>query len=211
MAVFLVTAALSWPVYHPKAQYQADVVLVLVPQKNPIAPNALAAATPSIAATGQAVDIILQSPVQEQKLRQAGVTDPYVLAPYNSGTDETPAYTIPSEQLTITSADPNLAVSELSQLSTAFYASLEQMQAQVGVPVKDQITAGLLAEPSVAKLHGAKSRGLAGMMLLGLGFSVAVPLWLDRWLSRRKKRRSAKPAAAQPAATQTGAASLQGA
>jgi hypothetical protein len=205
MAVFLVTALASWPVYHPKPEYQASVVLVLTPPVQPGVPNALAAATPSIAATGQAVDLILQSQVETQNLRQAGVTDQYALAPYNSGTDETPAYTIPSEQLTVSSADPNFAVHELTVLSNAFYAKLQSMQAGVDVPVKAQITAGLLAQPSVAELHGAKSRGLAGMMLLGLGFAVALPLWLDRWLVRRAVRRSAKRVPASAAA-----AGLQG-
>lgn len=205
MAVFLVTALLSWPVYHPKAEYQASVVLVLTPPNQPGVPNTLAATTPSIAATGQAVDLILQSQAEVQSLRQDGVTDQYTLAPYNSGTDETPAYTIPSEQLTVSSGDANFAVRELTLLSGAFYAKLQSMQAGVDVPVKAQITAGLLAQPSVAKLHGAKSRGLAGMMLVGLGFAVAVPLWLDRWLARRKLRRSASPVSGS-----VSAAGLQG-
>ena len=205
MAVFLVTALASWPVYHPKPEYVASVVLVLTPPVQPGVPNALAATTPSIAATGQAVDLILESQVETQNLRQAGVTDHYTLAPYNSGTEETPAYTIPSEELTVSSGDADVAVRELSVLSNAFYAKLRSMQSDVDVPVKAQITAGLLAQPSVAQLHGAKSRGLAGLMLLGLGFAVAVPLWLDRWLTRRRVRRSANRVPASAAA-----AGLQG-
>lgn len=184
VAVLLVVAGLSWPIDHPKPEYQALAVLVLTPPKVPAAPNSLAATTPSIAAAGLAVDDVLQSPAQTQALREAGVTDSFTIAPRNSGTNETPAYTIPSEQLTVTGSDPNTATREIAELISAFETNLQSMQARVGVTPRDEITAGVLAQTSVAELRGVKTRGLLGMGLLGIGFAIALPLWLDRRLGR---------------------------
>jgi hypothetical protein len=198
-AVLLVTAVLTWPVYHPAAQYEATAVVVLVPPKEPSTPNTLAATSPSIAAAGQAVDDILLSSPEAAALRRAGVTGSFTVAPYNSGSVETPAYTIPSEQLTVTGGNPTVALSEVTALITAFNTSLHSMQSQVGVPDRSQITIGQLAQPSVSELRGAKSRGLLGMMLLGIGFAIALPLWVERLSTARKARRSAKGAGRGPA------------
>lgn len=201
--VLVVTAMLSWPVYHPKAQYQATAVIVLVPPKEPSAPNTLAATTPSVAASGLAVDDILLSSTEAGPLRRAGVTDSFTIAPRNSGTDETPAYTIPSEQLTVTGPDPATALRELTTLVGAFDANLKSMQENVGVGAKSEITTGALAQPSVAQLHGSRTRGLVGMGVLGIGFAIAVPLWLDRWLVRRARKRSGANASATAAASES--------
>jgi len=44
--IVLLTAVAGWKVDHPPRYYQASAVLLLVPPKEPDAPNALAAATP---------------------------------------------------------------------------------------------------------------------------------------------------------------------
>lgn len=186
--VLVVTGGLSLPVYHPKAEYQASVVLVLIPPAQPGQPNALAAATPSVAATGLAVDFILQSDAGTAALRRDGVTDAFTVAPRNSGTEETPAYTVPSELLTVTGASPADALSETATLAKAFDSSLRTLQESVGVEVRSLINAATLTPPAVAELRGSKSRGLAGMAFLGIGFSIWAALWLDRRLDRRRAR-----------------------
>ena len=198
LAVLAVVAGLSWPVYHPKPEYQATAVLLLVPPKLPTAPNALAATSPSIAATGLAVDDLMESAAQVRALAGAGVTDSFTVAPRNSGTEETPAYTIPSEELTVTGPDPDRAVTEVTELISAFENDLTTIQANVGVVARNQISAGSLAQPSVGELHGAKSRGLLGMALLGMGGAVALPLWLDRRLPLRKRGRKADVSTGMP-------------
>ena len=195
--VLAVTAGLSLPVYHPKAEYQASVVLVLIPPAQPGQPNALAATTPSVAATGLAVDFILQSDAETAALRRAGVTDAFTVAPRNSGTQETPAYTVPSELLTVTGASPTATLSETATLTRAFDSSLRSLQQSVGVEVRSLIVAAALTPPAVAELRGSKSRGLAGMAFLGIGFAIAAALWLDRRADRQLARRMARNASEQ--------------
>lgn len=161
-------------VLHPKPLYQATAAVVLVPPKAPTTPNTLASATPSIAAAGQAVDFILLSPAETAALRAQGVVDTYTIVPRNNGTTETPAYRVPSEQITVTGGDSTVVLSETSILMADYAARLRSMQAQTGVVVKAQITVGVLAPPTVVQLHGSRSRGALGVGLLGLGAGVAL-------------------------------------
>lgn len=171
----LLCAALAGVVVlHGKPLYQATAAVVLVPPKARTTPNTLASTTPSIAAAGQAVDDILLSPAESAALRAQGVLDSYTIVPRNNGTTETPSYEVPSEQITVTGEDPNAVLNETSTLMTDYAARLRSMQTQTGVAVISQITDGVLAPPTVVRLHGSRSRGAVGIGLLGLGAGVAL-------------------------------------
>ena len=60
-AVLLCVAAVGYLAIREKPLYQATAVVALVPPKEPSVPNQLAAATPSLAAVGVAVDDLLAS------------------------------------------------------------------------------------------------------------------------------------------------------
>ena len=79
--IVLLTAVAGWKVDHPPRYYQASAVLLLVPPKEPDAPNALAAATPSIAQTGVLVDAVLSDKAAADRLRKASrwATSAFVL------------------------------------------------------------------------------------------------------------------------------------
>ena len=186
--VLLVTAAAGWKVDHPPRVFQATSVLLLVPPQDPAAPNTLAAATPSIAATGLMVDTVLSDSTSAARLRQAGVTDDYSLTPRNNGTVQTPRYTIPAEQLSVTGHDPNAVLTSLTNLSAVFIAELNDLQARADVPASLRITTQELVAPAVAQVHGSKSRGLAGVAILGTIAIVVLPNWYDRYMRRRNRR-----------------------
>jgi hypothetical protein len=193
-AALLITAVAGWgAVLHGGALYQATAAVVLVPPKEPSVPNTLASATPSIAATGLAVDDILLSPAEKSALRVQGVTDAYGLAPRNNGTNETPAYRVPSEQITVTGADPERVQQEAETLVADYGARLQAVQSAAGVPVRVQITDGVLAPPTVAELHGSRSRGAVGLGLLGSGAAVAVAIGTRPGRATRRQPPSSSP------------------
>lgn len=173
----LVALAGGWLVVHPKPVYQTTAVVVLVPPKIS-AQNTLASVTPSIASAGLAVDDILLSAAEGSKLRAAGVVDQYTVTPRNNGTDETPAYTVPSEQITIIGGNAATGLAEAETLVEAYTASLRSMQASVGIVPQGQITDGLLASPSSVELQASRSRGLIAAGLLGLGVAVTLAVRL---------------------------------
>jgi hypothetical protein len=160
-------------VLHGAPVYQADAAVVLVPPKEPSAPNSLASAGPSDAAAGLAVDDILLSPAETAALRAQGVRDAYTIVPRNNGTSETPAYRVPSEQFTVTGGNATTVMTETDTLIADYAAKLRAMQSASGVIVRAQITVGLLAPTTVARLHGSRSRGAVGIALLGFGAAVA--------------------------------------
>ncbi|MBS2963391.1 hypothetical protein KGA66_10065, partial [Actinocrinis puniceicyclus] len=186
--VLLMTLAMGWKVDHPPRVYQATSVLLLVPPQEPSAPNALAAATPSIAATGLVVDTILNDSSSADRLREAGVTGDYSLLPRNNGTVQTPKYTVPAEQLTVTGADPDALLASINALSKMFVEELADLQTRAGVPQSLRITTQQLVAPAVAQVHGSKLRGLAGVAVLGATGCVVLPLWFDRYVRRGSRR-----------------------
>ncbi|WP_034263186.1 hypothetical protein [Actinospica robiniae] len=185
LAVLLCVAAVGYLAIREKPLYQATAVVALVPPKEPSVPNQLAAATPSLAAVGVAVDDLLTSGADADGLRAQGVTDTFTIAPRNNGTSETPAYRVPSELITVTGPDPDALVREAGVLIQAYGAGLHTMQANTGVVDKVQISDATLAPPTAVQLHGSHSRGAIGVALLGFGLAVAVSLRLH---NRRKGR-----------------------
>lgn len=185
LAVLLCVAAVGYLAIREKPLYQATAVVALFPPKEPSVPNQLAAATPSLAAVGVAVDDLLTSASQADGLRGQGVTDQFTIAPRNNGTSETPAYRVPSELITVTGPDPDMVEQEAGILIKAYGAGLQSMQANSGVLERVQITDTTLAPPTAVQLHGSRSRGAVGVALLGFGLAVAVALRLH---NRRKTR-----------------------
>jgi hypothetical protein len=184
----LLTLAMGWKVDHPPRVFQATTVILLVPPQAPNAPNALAAATPSIAATGLMVDTILSDGTSADRLRKAGVTNDYSLTPRNNGTVQTPKYSVPAEQLSVTGSDPDAVLSSVTRLAAVFVDELDDMQARADVPVSLRITTQVLVPPAVAQVHGSKLRGLAGVAMLGSIAMVVLPSWFDRYMRRRDRR-----------------------
>lgn len=186
--VLLVTCAMGWKVDHPPRVFQATTVLLLVPPPDPSSPNALAATTPSIAATGVAVDTLLNASTSKERLRKAGVTGDYMLNPRNNGTVQTPQYTVPAEQLTVTGADPNAALTSVANLAVVFVQQLDDLQARADVPKSLRITTQVLVSPAVTQVRGSKTRGLAGVAVIGIIGAVVLPSWYERYMRRRHRR-----------------------
>ncbi len=192
--IALATLIGGWTVDHPQHVYQAESVLLLVPPADPHAPNSLAAATPSIAATGVLVDSILSDSAAADRLRQAGVTGDYAIVPRNNGTVQTPKYSIPAEQMTVTGTDPNAVLTSVAALTKVFIQELNDLQARTGVPVSLRITTQELVPPAVAPVHGSKKRGLIGVALLGVIAVALLPQAYDRYARRRSRRsRASRP------------------
>lgn len=190
--IVLVTLAAAYKVDRPPRYYQADTVLLLIPPTDPSAPNALTAATPSIAQTGVLVDSILSDSSSAEQLRKAGVTGNFSLVPRNNGTIQTPRYTVPAEQLIVSGSDPDASLASVTALSSAYARELDDLQTRAGVTAADRITTQVLVPPAVAPVKGSKSRGLAGVAAIGGIAVVLLPAAFDRYVRRRSRRLAAK-------------------
>lgn len=190
-AVLLCMLAAGWFVDHPQRMYEATSVILLVPPKEPTAPNKLAATTPSVAQTGLMVDTILTDATYADRLRAAGVAGDFTLAPRNNGTTEIPKYTVPAEQLTVTGPDPDETVRSVTALAAVFESELAELQARAGVQPAYRITAQELVPPLAAPILGSKLRGLVGVAGLGAMGTVLLPHWFERYVRRRARRAAA--------------------
>jgi hypothetical protein len=184
-AVVLATAVAGWHVRHPKPTFAGTCVVVLVPPADPTAPNKLAAVTSSIATAGYMVSLAVMDQSQTNTLRQAGVVGDYAITPNNNGTSETPQYDLPSEVLTDQTGDPTSAVSGVKALEVAYAQRFEALQASDGVPENLRIDAQVLVPPIAQQVIGSKSRATIAVGVIGLGAMVLLPLWFDRWATRR--------------------------
>lgn len=183
-AGLLCVAAAGAYTLHGKPVYRATAAVVLTPPKTPSSPNTLAAATPSVAATGLAVDDVLTSAAYGASLQSQGVLDAFTVLPLNDGTTETPSYRIPTEQITVTGGNADAVLSESDTLVADYVTQLRATQSAAGVMTKAQITAAVLAPSTEVQLHGSRSRGVVAIGLLGIGAAVAVAV---RFRPRRER------------------------
>jgi hypothetical protein len=124
-------------------------------------------------------------------LRGAGVAGTFTVSPRNNGTTQTPKYTVPAEQLTVTGTNPDAILGSVTALAQQFALELEDLQARVGVRAAYRITAQQLVAPTVSPLRGSKIRGLFGVAVLGATATVMVPNWFERIVRRRARRTAA--------------------
>lgn len=188
VAALLVTAVAGAWVHHPKPTFVGTCVVVLEPPTDPTAPNRLAAVTSSIATAGYMVNLAVMDGSQTAALRRAGVVGTYTITPNNNGTSETPQYDLPSEVLTVQTGDPESAVSGVTVLEAAYAKRFQEIQAADGVPKSLWITPEMLVPPVAQQVVGSRSRGVIGVGVLGLGATVILPIWFDRWAARRRGR-----------------------
>jgi hypothetical protein len=186
--VLFATAIGGWQVKHPQPLYQGTSIVVLAPPEQVTAPNKLVAVTPSLAVAGLAVNMALLGPTQTARLRQAGVLGDYTITPRNNGTDQTPQYFVPSELISVETDDPAVALHSVAVLQSLYGRQLAAWQTDQGVAQSSQVTAQVLAAPSVQQVLGSHSRGLIGTALLGAGAAIALPLWFDRYVNSRPRR-----------------------
>lgn len=183
--VILATAVAGWHVRHPKPTFVGTCVVVLVPPADPTAPNRLAAVTASIATAGYLVDLAVSDSSQADALHRAGVVGDYAVTPNNNGTSETPQYDLPSEVLTVQTGDPATAVTGVTALKAAYARRFDAIQAADGVPASQRITTEVLVPPAAEQVLGSKSRALIAVAVLGIGATILLPIWFDRWAGRR--------------------------
>jgi hypothetical protein len=195
------TALVGLVVTHPRPTYNGSEVFAIQPPATPRVPNQLTGLGPSLALTGAAVARRLKSPARLAELRRQGMSDEYDVVPRNSGTTQNPSYWIPSIQILVTGHDEAQVLRSVATLFTAFQADLEALQDEWGVATSQRITTTVLAPPSAARLWPRKSRALAGVGLLGAAGSVAVALWCEEVLGRRRGQATGTAAAGtRPAA-----------
>jgi hypothetical protein len=183
----VLTGLLGWLAAHPQPTFKAVTVIALQPPQTPRHPNRLTDLRPSIALTAAMVTRRLSSQSGDARLRSQGVQGNYAMAPRNSGTTQTPAYAIPSVEVSVTTNDRATALGSVTQLVTAFDAELTDLQKEWAVAVDDRISVVVLAPPTALALLPVKSRALAGSALLGTMGTVMAALWRNRHMGRRRR------------------------
>ncbi|MFD4560229.1 hypothetical protein ACFWP5_38940 [Streptomyces sp. NPDC058469] len=191
VVALLLTAAGAYQVVRPVPQYVGSAVVVLKPPVTQNQPNQYTNLQPPLAVVSYGVIQQLQSPAGTRELSAAGVHGTYHLVPRNSGTSATPRYLIPSLQVQSQASDPDGATTAVSRIIDVYTRHVEQLQTAQRVPAGSRITASVLVSPSAAEVQGDKSRGLAGVALLGAAGGVLGALWLDRYLMRRSRKSAA--------------------
>ncbi|MET7572392.1 hypothetical protein ABZT04_28415 [Streptomyces sp. NPDC005492] len=188
VVALLLTAVGAYQVVRPAPQYVGSAVVVLKPPVTQNQPNQLTNLQPPLAVVSYGVIQQLQSPAGAEELSAAGVHGTYHLVPRNSGTSATPRYLIPSLQVQSQASDPGAATTAVRRIIGVYTRHVEELQTAQKVPAAGRITASVLVSPSAAMVQGNKSRGLAGVALLGAAGGVVGALWLDRFLMGRHRR-----------------------
>ncbi|MHA6765002.1 hypothetical protein [Streptacidiphilus sp. PAMC 29251] len=185
----LLTMAGCYHVLRPTQLYLSSAVVVLKPPVTGNQPNQFANLQPTLAAVSYAVLQQLESPAGEQELAAAGVHGTYHLVPRNSGTSATPHYLIPTVQVQSELTDPDAANSTVQRIITLYTAHVQALQTDHRIANASMMSVDVLVPPSALAVHGTKSRGLAGTLLLGGAGGVLAALWTDRLLLGRQRKR----------------------
>jgi hypothetical protein len=166
--------------------YQSSVVLVIQSPVSVEAPNPLTGIYPSVAITAAAVASSLQTPAAAAEFRKAGVTGTYEFVPRNTGTNQEPRYLISSMTVTNTTDTEDGAIQALTVLTDAYEARLKELQDRWNVRQDLRITVSTLVPPSAVELSYSATRALLGSAILGGLGTLAVPLWIDQIIRRRR-------------------------
>jgi hypothetical protein len=166
--------------------YQSSVVLVIQSPVSVDAPNPLTGIYPSVAITAAAVASSLQTPAAAAEFRKAGVTGTYEFLPRNTGTNQEPRYLISSMTVTDTTDSEDGSIQALTVLTSAYEARLKELQDRWNVRQDLRITVSTLVPPSAVQLSYSASRALLGSAILGGLGTLAVPLWIDQIIRRRR-------------------------
>jgi predicted outer membrane lipoprotein len=188
VVALLLTAVGAYQVVRPAPQYVGSAVVVLKPPVTQNQPNQYTNLLPPLAVVSYGVIQQLQSPAGTKELSAAGVHGTYHLIPRNSGTSATPRYLIPSLQVQSQTSDAEGATTAVRRIIDVYTKHVEELQTAQGVPAYARIAASVLVAPSAAEVMGNKSRGLAGVALLGAAGGVIGALWLDRFLMGRRRK-----------------------
>jgi hypothetical protein len=192
----VLTAVLGYQSARVAPVYLASEVLVVKYPVSPDAPNPLTGLNPPVAVTAAAVATSLRTPAYEEQFRKAGVTGTYEFAPRNTGTNQEPRYVISSLMVSNTTTSEAQGLRALGILTDAFIDKLKELQDRWDVRQDLRFTVSTLVAPSVVTLSHSTQRALIGAALLGGLATLAVPLWADEFLRRRRRRRTPATAAA---------------
>ncbi|MFE7186470.1 hypothetical protein, partial [Streptomyces erythrochromogenes] len=185
----LLAAAGAAAVLRPEPVHLSSAIVVLKPPVTSRQPNQLANLQPPLAAVSYAVVQQLDSPAGAAELKAAGVGGTYRMTPRNSGTSVTPRHLIPSLQIQVEHADPDVADASVRKIIEVYTRHLTELQTQQGIPDAARMSVDLLVQPHAVARTGDRMRSLAGAALLAVVGGVAAALWTDRLLTRRDRRR----------------------
>ncbi|MFC1411667.1 hypothetical protein ACEZCY_20640 [Streptacidiphilus sp. N1-12] len=185
----LLTLAGCYHVLRPTQLYLSSAVIVLKPPVTGNQPNQFANLQPTLAAVSYAVIQQMESPAGVRELTAAGVHGTYHLVPRNSGTSATPKYLIPTVQVQSELTDPAEADRIVQKIIGVYGVHVQSLQAEHRITAASAMSVDLLVPPNAVAVHGTKSRGLVGTLLLGGLCGVLAALWTDRYALRRRRRR----------------------
>ena len=170
--------------------YRAQEVIFFQPPPAAGNVNPLTGVYPSLATTTAAISQRMRSPANLERFRRAGIPDTFEFVPRNTGTVQTPQYTIASMSISVTADDEAAALRSLAALETAYAGELKQLQDDWNVAPDQRIAVSTLVAPSAVLLPTSRPRALIGTGLLGILVSFAAALWLDQYDARRSSSRS---------------------
>jgi hypothetical protein len=137
----------------------------------------------------------VMSPQDGSKIRAAGGTSAYGVAPYNDYNLEYPDYSDPYVIVTTYATDPSQVQHTFTVVIQQLYSDLVARQVQAGVAPVNRITAHLVGNSGPLPQPGSSKRVDAGLLALGIIAAFAVAIFLDRHPIRPNRflRRTGSP------------------
>ena len=144
----------------------------------------------------------VMSPQVQQKLSAEGFTASYQAQVLNTGTSETPAYSVPEMDLCTSSYSSELSAGTAGAVIGEFRGLLRAREVASHVPPRYFLTDTEIAVPVAAPVTGRPSQAYLGVGVMGLIITAASALWADQFLRRRAARRGIRRQDRRPAVAQ---------
>jgi hypothetical protein len=146
-----------------------------------------------VAVTGLATEQVMSQQVQD-RLSADGLTAGYQAQVLNTGSSETPAYSVPEMDMCASSYSSEMSERTAKAVIGDFDAFLRSRQAASHVPRRYFLTETEIAAPLPEPVTGRPSQAYLGVGAIGLIITGAGTLWIDQFLRRRSSVRTIRRA-----------------
>lgn len=141
---------------------------------------------PLVTATSVIAEQLMSDSVQ-QMLQAKGLTAAYQAQVVNTGTGQAPSYPEPLTSVCASSYNAELSQRTADAVVTQFGDILRARQVAAHITPASFLTDTVLAMPASVPVTGRPSQAYLGAVGIGLISTVAVALWTDQLLRRRRK------------------------
>lgn len=182
--VFILTAGVAYSIKRTPPMYAETGTAVFTAPKSPVYPNPYSSWRGDLPATAYIMTEAMLDAQSQDRVRAAGGTADFSLAPVNLSNEEYPNYGTPYVTLTTTSVDPADAHRTFTIVASSFEHLVSARQAQAGVLPGNRISTSIIGNTGPLLQAGSPKRVYAGLAVL----AVVAASMLSSFLSRHQGR-----------------------